>query len=108
MRRGNVKSSTGLSAPRTCLIALYDAYLEMPIKSKGHSRSQMKQREKKNFYSMDYNDIDFAKYGRQVEIKEPWRGYHRGTIIAQTTHGFIVEFSSGAHIEVSRDEVEFD
>ncbi len=57
---------------------------------------------------MDYDEINFAEYGRQVELKEPWRRYHRGTIIAQTIQGFIVEFSSGAQIEVSRDEVEFD
>ena len=23
-------------------------------------------------------DTDFPEYGRQCELKEPWRGYHRG------------------------------
>lgn len=54
------------------------------------------------------NDADFPEYGRQYELITPWRGYHRGTIIAQTARGFIVQFSSGAEIEVYEDEIEFD
>lgn len=54
------------------------------------------------------NDTDFSEYGRQCELITPWRGYHRGTIIAQTARGFIVQLSSGAEIEVYEDEIEFD
>ena len=54
------------------------------------------------------NDTDFSEYGRQCELKTPWRGYHRGTIVAKTTRGFIVQFSSGAEIDVYEDEMEFD
>lgn len=36
------------------------------------------------------------------------RGYHRGTIVGRTAKGFIVQFSSGAEIEVYDDEIEFD
>lgn len=50
------------------------------------------------------NDTDFPEYGRQCELITPWHGYHRGTIIAQTARGFIVQFSSGAEIEVCEDE----
>lgn len=51
---------------------------------------------------------DFPEYGRQVELKEKWRGYHRATVIDQTPRGFIVQVSSGAEIEVTEDEIEFD
>ena len=54
------------------------------------------------------NDTDFPEYGRQCELIAPWRGYHRGTIIARTARGFVVQFSSGAEIEVYEDEIEFD
>lgn len=54
------------------------------------------------------NDTDFPEYGRQCELITSWRGYHRGTIIAQTARGFIVQFSSGAEIKVYEDEIEFD
>lgn len=54
------------------------------------------------------DDTDFPEYGRQCELITPWRGYHRGTIIARTTRGFVVQFSSGAEIEVYEDEIEFD
>ena len=36
------------------------------------------------------------------------RGYRRGTIVAKTARGFVVQFSSGAEIEVYEDEIEFD
>lgn len=36
------------------------------------------------------------------------RGYHRGTIVAKTARGFIVQFSSGAEIEIYEDEIKFD
>ena len=26
-------------------------------------------------------DTNFPEYGQQCELKEPWRGYHRGTIV---------------------------
>lgn len=54
------------------------------------------------------NDTDFPEYGWQCGLITPWRGYHRGTIIARTARGFIVQFSSGAEIEVYEDEIEFD
>ena len=51
---------------------------------------------------------DFPEYGRQVELKEKWRGYQRATIIDKTPRGFLVKVSSGAEIEVYEDEIEFD
>lgn len=56
---------------------------------------------------MEQDYPDFPEYGRQVELLTPWRGYHRGTITAKTPKGFIVQFSSGAEIEVYEDEIEF-
>ena len=54
-------------------------------------------------------ETDFPEYGQQCELVTPWRGYHRGTIVGRTTaKGFIVQFSSGAEIEVYDDEIEFD
>lgn len=52
------------------------------------------------------NDTDFPEYGRQCELITPWRGYHRSTIIARTTRGFVVQFNSGAEVEVYEDEIE--
>ena len=57
---------------------------------------------------MDDTDTDFPEYGRLCELITTWRGYHRGTIIARTASGFVVQFSSGAEIEVYEDEIEFD
>ena len=57
---------------------------------------------------MEENYLDFPEYGRQVELKENWRGYHRGTITQKTAKGFIVQFNSGAEIEVYEDEIEVD
>lgn len=54
------------------------------------------------------NDTDFPEYGRQCELITPRRGYHRGTIIVRTARGFVVQFSSGAEIEIYEDEIEFD
>ena len=54
------------------------------------------------------NDTDLPENGRQCELITPWRGYHRGTIIARTARGFVVQFSSGAEIEIYEDEIEFD
>lgn len=54
------------------------------------------------------NDTDFPEYRRQCELITPLRGYHRGTIIARTARGFVVQFSSGAEIEIYEDEIEFD
>ena len=53
-------------------------------------------------------ETDFPEYGQQCELVTPWRGYHRGTIVGRTAKGFIVQFSSGAEIEVYDDEIEFD
>lgn len=47
-------------------------------------------------------------YGRQCELLTPWRGYHRGTIVGMNGYRYIVQFSSGAEIEVYEDEIEFD
>lgn len=59
---------------------------------------------------MNYEDeyVNYPEHGKQCELLIPWRGYHRGTIIKQTEKGFIVQFSSGAEIEVYPDEIEFD
>ena len=51
---------------------------------------------------------DFPEYGRQCELITPWRGYHRGTIVALSEHGFVVQFSSGAEIDVYKDEIILD
>lgn len=53
-------------------------------------------------------DDNFTEYGKQCELLTPWHGYHRGTVTQQTERGFIVQFSSGAEIEVYPDEIEFD
>ncbi len=55
-----------------------------------------------------YDEKDFPEYGKQCELLTPWRGYYHGTIVAQTARGFIVQFSSGAEIEVYDDEIELD
>ena len=41
-------------------------------------------------------ETDFPEYGQQCEI------------VGRTAKGFIVQFSSGAEIEVYDDEIEFD
>ena len=41
-------------------------------------------------------------YGRQCELLTPWRGYHRGTIVGMNGYRYVVQFSSGAEIEVLR------
>lgn len=51
---------------------------------------------------------DFPEYGKQVELKEPWQGYHRGTIIGRNGYLFVIQFSSGATIEIYNDEFDFD
>ena len=53
-------------------------------------------------------ETDFQEYGRQCELIKPWRGYHRGIIVGKTARGYIVQFSSGAEIDVYEDEIEFD
>lgn len=53
-------------------------------------------------------DINFPEYGRQVELNEPYRGYHRGTIVGKEGYMFIVQFSSGMTERFYRDEFEFD
>lgn len=56
----------------------------------------------------DMEDTDFPEYGRQCELKEPWRGYRRGTIVGRNGYRYIIELSSGARIELYDDEIEFD
>lgn len=53
-------------------------------------------------------DIDFPEYGRQCELVKPWRGYHRATIIRKSPIGFVIQFSSGAELDVYPDEIEMD
>ena len=53
-------------------------------------------------------ETDFPEYGQQCELVTSWRGYHRGTIVGRTAKGVIVQFSSGAEIEVYDNEIEFD
>ena len=52
-------------------------------------------------------DTSFPEYGLQCELVEPWRGYHRGTIVGRNAYRFVVQFSSGAEIEVYDDEIYF-
>lgn len=60
-------------------------------------------------YDYDYaEDENCPYYGRQVELKKPWRGYHRGTIIGRYNSKFVIQFSSGAAIDFYEDEFEFD
>lgn len=47
-------------------------------------------------YSEQGHYTDFPEYGKQCDFIEPWRGYRRGTIVAQTPKGFVVQLSSGA------------
>lgn len=47
-------------------------------------------------------------YGKQVELKEPWRGYHRGTIIGRSGYKYTIQLSSGATIDRYEDEFEID
>lgn len=65
----------------------------------------------------DFNDhacseqghyTDFPEDGKQCDLIKPWRGYRRGTIVAQTPKGFVVQLSSGAEIDVYPDEIEID
>ena len=51
---------------------------------------------------------DFPEYGKQCDLIEPWRGYRRGIIVAQTPKGFVIQLSSGAEIDVYPDEIELD
>lgn len=57
---------------------------------------------------MNEEDTNFPEYGKRVELKESWRGYHRGTIIGRNGYRFIIQFSSGATIDLYDDEFEFD
>lgn len=53
-------------------------------------------------------DINFPEYGRQCNLREPWRGYHRGTIVGRSGYRYIVELSSGYRLELYDDEIDFD
>lgn len=59
-------------------------------------------------YDTETHETDFSEYGRQCELLTPWRDYHRGTIVGRNGYRFIIEFSSGARIELYDDEIEFD
>ena len=59
-------------------------------------------------YDNETQDTDFIEYGRQCELLTPWRGYRRGTIVGRNGYRFIIEFSSGARIELYDGEIEFD
>lgn len=59
-------------------------------------------------YSEQGHYTDFPEYGKQCDLIEPWRGYRRGTIVAQAPKGFVVQLSSGAEIDVYPDEIEID
>lgn len=50
----------------------------------------------------------FPEYGRQCELKTPWLGYHRGTIVGKAGYLFVIQLSSGAEIKCYEDEFEFD
>lgn len=58
--------------------------------------------------TMYEEDTNFPEYGKQVELKEPWRGYHRGTIIGRNGYRYVIQFSSGATIDLYDDEFDFD
>lgn len=58
--------------------------------------------------NMENTNINFPEYGKQCEIFVPFRGYERGTIIEETERGLMVELSSGALIELPRDEIKID
>lgn len=53
-------------------------------------------------------DTDFPEYGRQCDLKEPWRSYRRGVIVGRNGYSLIIEVSSGGTIELYEDEIEFD
>lgn len=53
-------------------------------------------------------NYNFAEYGRQVNLYEPWHGYSRGTIVAKNGYRFVIEFSSGAQVECYDDKFCFD
>ena len=54
------------------------------------------------------DEYDFPEYGRHCELITPWRGYHRGTHVARSAPGGVVQFSSGAEIDVYKDEIILD
>ena len=54
------------------------------------------------------DEYDFHEYSRQCELTTPWRGYHPGTIVALSEHGFVVQFSSGTEIDIYKDEIILD
>lgn len=53
-------------------------------------------------------DTDFELYGKQCDLRDPYRGYTRGTIIGRCGYRYVVELSSGARLEFYEDELEFD
>lgn len=54
----------------------------------------------------NYEYNNFPEYGKQVELKEPYRGYHNGTIISKNGYKFVVQFSSGMTESFYPDEFE--
>lgn len=61
-----------------------------------------------NMNGLHEDYIDFPEYGKYVELNQPWRGYHRGTIISKDGYKFVVQFSSGATESFYSDEFELD
>ncbi len=59
-------------------------------------------------YSEQGHYTDFPEYVKQCDLIEPWCGYRRGTIEAQTPKDFVVQLSSGAEIDVYPDGIEID
>lgn len=55
-----------------------------------------------------YYSIDFPEYGKQCELVNPYRGYHRGTIVGKYNGRFVVQFSSGMEEYFDADEISFD
>lgn len=35
-------------------------------------------------------DTDFPEYGRQCDLKKPWRGYRRGTIVGRNGYRLVI------------------
>ena len=61
-----------------------------------------------HIFEEEQEDQDFPEYGKQCELVKPWRGYHRATIVRRSQIGFVIQFSSGAEMDVYPDEIYFD
>lgn len=59
------------------------------------------------FFENESQDFEsFPEYGKQCTLIHPWRGYSSATIVRLSDHGFVVQVSSGAEIDVYPDEIE--